>query len=396
MLNNVTSQETDTFEEVNKVLNKLIDNLNLVESKVLVLDSEKKKAKPKKKGGFSDMKTVILSAVLSLAILGSVVFGDVSKDTVNFNTMSTTDGIVTVVRDLIDDLNDEIRNAGGRASNIGTGNIYYVDSAVGNTTNAGTRPEWARSTIDSAVALCTANNGDVIAVIQNHGENLSTADGADIDVAGVAVIGLGDGTAAPELTYTATAGEFVIGAANVTLYNLRFVAGISAITMGISVEAAGDNATIVGCRFPEPATATFEFLDAIDLASGADGFEIYNCVYRHVSTTGPAHFIEAGNGVNKDMRIVGNDIAGEFSVSAIWSDTIDWWTHIERNTIANLTAGQHAIEFTAAAEGMIVYNNIYTNASPTSIDPGSMFCIENYVVDAINESAQLYPAAPTN
>ena len=38
MLKNVTGQETDTFDEVNKVLNKLIDNVNLVESKVLVLD----------------------------------------------------------------------------------------------------------------------------------------------------------------------------------------------------------------------------------------------------------------------------------------------------------------------------------------------------------------------
>lgn len=38
MLKNVSFQETDTFGEVNIVLNKLIDNLNLVESKVLVLD----------------------------------------------------------------------------------------------------------------------------------------------------------------------------------------------------------------------------------------------------------------------------------------------------------------------------------------------------------------------
>lgn len=392
MLKNVSEQETDTFTEVNKVLNKLIDNLNLVESKVLVLDSKKKKPK---KGGFVNMKTLILSAVLSLALLISITSAaDVSKDTVNFNTMSTTNGIVTVVRDLIDDLNTEIRNAGGRATNIGTGNIYYVDSNVGNTTNVGTRPEWARSTIDSAVALCTANNGDVIVVLQGHAENLSAADGVDVDVAGVAVIGLGDGTDAPELSYTLAAGEFVIGAANVTIYNLRFLAATGSITMAISVEAGGDNHNIVGCIAPEPATVTDEFLDFIDYAAGADGGGIYNNIYRHTSTTGPAHFLEAGNGENSDYRIVGNDIAGEFSVSAIWSNDADSWVHIERNTIANLTAGQHAIEYTAAAEGMIIYNAIHTNASPTSIDPGSMFCIENYVSQAINESGILYPAGP--
>ena len=46
-MNNVTEQETNTFEEVNKVLNMLIDNQNLMEGKILVLDS-KPKAKPKK------------------------------------------------------------------------------------------------------------------------------------------------------------------------------------------------------------------------------------------------------------------------------------------------------------------------------------------------------------
>lgn len=51
MLKNVTLQETDTFDEVNKVLNKLIDNLNLVENKVLVLDSlTKRKTRKTKKG----------------------------------------------------------------------------------------------------------------------------------------------------------------------------------------------------------------------------------------------------------------------------------------------------------------------------------------------------------
>lgn len=36
-MNNVTSQETNTPDEVNKVLNKLIDNQNLIEAKVCQL-----------------------------------------------------------------------------------------------------------------------------------------------------------------------------------------------------------------------------------------------------------------------------------------------------------------------------------------------------------------------
>lgn len=40
MLKNLTGQETDTSDEVNKQLNKIIDNLNLIEAKVLNLDTK--------------------------------------------------------------------------------------------------------------------------------------------------------------------------------------------------------------------------------------------------------------------------------------------------------------------------------------------------------------------
>lgn len=51
MLKNVTGSEADTFDEVNKVLNKVIDNLNLIENKVLVLDKTTVKKKDEKKKG---------------------------------------------------------------------------------------------------------------------------------------------------------------------------------------------------------------------------------------------------------------------------------------------------------------------------------------------------------
>jgi hypothetical protein len=51
MLKNVTGQETDTFDEVNKVFNRIIDNLNSTENKVLVLDETTMKKKLKKKKG---------------------------------------------------------------------------------------------------------------------------------------------------------------------------------------------------------------------------------------------------------------------------------------------------------------------------------------------------------
>lgn len=43
MLKNVTGQETDTFDEINKVMNKIIDNLNVVETEVLRMSAANKK-----------------------------------------------------------------------------------------------------------------------------------------------------------------------------------------------------------------------------------------------------------------------------------------------------------------------------------------------------------------
>lgn len=251
------------------------------------------------------------------------------------------------------------------------GNIFWVDSGEGSNGYKGTfdRPF---GDIDYAVSKCTANNGDIIIVKPGHTETMTAADEIDLDVAGIAVVGIGSGTDTPTLSYTGTAGELVIGAANITVSNIRLDAGISAVVMGVSVEAAGDNCTLDNLYFPEPGTSTFEFLDAIDLETGADYVTIQNCTFFNADATGGAHFIEAGNGVNNGLTVDNCYVYGEFSVSAIWSDTADLETLIKDCNITNLTAGEHAIEFTAAATGSIVNCITRTNAQATSVDPGSM------------------------
>lgn len=329
---------------------------------------------------------------LIILMFSGICLGEVDITEINFSTV-TSGTFDQSLRGWIDTLNTDITNAGGSIlSNRGTGNVYYVDSAVGSDSYDGTSPANAVATLDAAVALCDDNNGDVIYVIQGHAENLSTADGADLDVAGITVVGLGNGADMPELSFTQAAGELVLGAANIVIYNVRFVAATGSITMGISVEAGGDNCGVIRCMFPEPTTSTWEFLDAIDLASGADGFICAENIYYHTATTGPAHFIEMGNGVNAGTRIVNNEIQGEFSVSAIWSDTIDLRTYIANNTIRQMTSGQHCIEFTTTALGVIENNKMFADGEGTCLDPGSMIPIENYVCTAINQSAVLVPA----
>ena len=251
------------------------------------------------------------------------------------------------------------------------GDVFYVDSGTGSDGNQGTYQS-PFATVDYCIGRTTASNGDMCVVFPGHSETFTAADGFDVDVAGVAIVGLGVGANMPTFNFTDTDATVAIGAANVTLYNLRFVAGISAVVIGIAVEAAGDNAVIAYNVFPEPTTSTFEFVDAIDLASGADGVTIVGNIYFHADATGPAHFIEAGNGVNNDLQILDNYIYGEFSVAAIWSDTIDLEVLIDGNNITNLTNGQHCIEFTTTATGLIKNTICRSDAIATAIDPGSM------------------------
>jgi hypothetical protein len=271
--------------------------------------------------------------------------------------------------------------------------VFYVDSTTG--LDSGT---WGGTylkpfaTVDYAIGQATADKGDIIYVMPSHTETFTAADGFDADVAGVTIIGLGTGDDRPTFNFTDTDATVAIGAANVTLKNLRFVAGISAVVIGVAVEAGGDGAVIDNCAFPEPATSTFEFLDAIDLATTANDVRITNNEYYHTAATGPAHFIEAGNGTNHNLYIANNIIYGQFSVAAIWSDAIDLRVYVGNNVINNMTAAQHAIEFTTTATGFIVDNFMVSATFADTLDSGSMYVSGNKLAFALDSGSWDIPA----
>ena len=54
-------------------------------------------------------------------------------------------------------------------------------------------------TIAGALTKCLANRGDIIYVMPGYTETVATAGALDLNVAGVKIIGLGDGVIAPNL-----------------------------------------------------------------------------------------------------------------------------------------------------------------------------------------------------
>ncbi len=77
------------------------------------------------------------------------------------------------------------------------GDIFFVHSGTGTDgAGYGQNPDSPVATIDYAIGLCTDSKGDVIYVMPGHNEGLGNAQIA-VDVAGISIIGLGRGSAAP-------------------------------------------------------------------------------------------------------------------------------------------------------------------------------------------------------
>lgn len=247
----------------------------------------------------------------------------------------------------------------GKVFWVNNSSVIAEDGIGGSNGNDGTyRQPFA--TLDYAVGKCKAGRGDTIYIMPGHAESLTTADGVDVDVADVRIIGLGRGLKRAKFTYDLAAGEFVIGAANVRIENLWFVPSVTIVTKAIEVEAAGDNYEIVGCRFGDAETAgTDEFLICITVVAGADNGLIQGN-YMDMGTAGAATGITVATSIG--TQILDNVIIGDYSTSNIaFITTAPVATSIMRNVLVNGVAGglntEPVIEGLTGGE-MIVGDNL--------------------------------------
>ena len=173
----------------------------------------------------------------------------------------------------------------GGAPQVSTvkGNVFYVNSNTGSNGNDGKSWDYPLATVDYAVGLCTASNGDIILVAPGHAETVVAAAGIDLDVAGITVIGLGNGSNKPVITMgTLTTATLRFNAANVLLKNFRFVNDIDSLVKVINVNS--DYATIEDCDFVT--SSTKEALSFINLATTKDYLTVRRC--RFEQPTDPA------------------------------------------------------------------------------------------------------------
>ena len=262
-----------------------------------------------------------------------------------------------------------VEGLGMAGGGIGKGGILYVDSAVAGTSGR----TWADAvgTINAAIDLSSAYGW--IFVAEGHNEALA-ASGADADVVGLTIEGKGRGASKPTLDYDAATGTFDIGAADVTLINLRFRCSITGVVSGIDIQAGGDNAQIIGCEFGYGETqGTDEFLAAISVHQGASNVLIRDCWFNS-DEAGAAEAIRIG--CVSGIRIENNTIFGDYSVGGI-VQTVSTASgtagevFIRNNTISigemksdgGLDIAQPAIELIEGTAGWIADNRIASDVA---------------------------------
>lgn len=276
----------------------------------------------------------------------------------------------------------------------GTGSHFFVDSNNGSNSNSGLSPGQPVATLAYAIGLCTANAGDIIWLMPGHADTVSAAAGIVCDIAGITVIGIGEGSLRPSITFdTANTADMDIDAAGVTFKNVLFLAGFADLAAPIDVNA--DDFTLDGCFFREAAVNQNALVWIQDAAAGgSDRITVKNChcIDKDAANT---HFINfAGTG---DGHVVANNVLiGDWGTACIGGAGVVTNATIIGNRISNAaTDNDSCINFAATATG-ICMNNLACGgaAQANGITATAMAIAENYYgVVSEDLSAILEPIA---
>ncbi len=132
------------------------------------------------------------------------------------------------------------------------------------------------ATVDAAISACTAGAGDMVYVLPGHTETVTSTSIA-LDVAGVSVVCLSQGSLAPTFTYGAAAATITVSGANCSWKGGNFVANFDNVAAAFTIGAAV-NFKLDGGVFTENSDA-LHFLSIVVTGATdneADGLTVVN------------------------------------------------------------------------------------------------------------------------
>lgn len=282
------------------------------------------------------------------------------------------------------------------------GNVFYVHHSGTDSASRGSSPGTPLATIDYAVGLCSANNGDVIYVLPGHNEGLGDAT-IDLDVAGISVIGLGGGGiygpgVRPRIDYDHANSSIDIGAAGVTLKNITLLPSVTDVLIGIDVETLVVDTLIedVEALPGEDGAGVDDFALGIDIKVGCSRTRIVRYKQRqHASGAGYLAGIRL-TGATDDVIIESPDILikGAGAVAPI-----NGITTLSTNVVINrgrlVSDNEPGIEMLTGTTGVIqdtdIFSDLATIAAATVADGMAHFRVR--YVEVGNESDAIVKTA---
>lgn len=199
------------------------------------------------------------------------------------------------------------------------GNYWYVcnrTGANGSNGNEGTA-DMPFSTLAFAISKCVADQGDVIVILSGHAESIIAAAGIAVSVAGITIIGEGNGADRPTFTFsTATTATMTITAANVTIANIVGITGIDQVVSPFVISAAGCTLGLPGApvEWQDP-SSSFQAVRTVLTTSAADKLKI-NLKTIGV-TSGGTSPVNAIRLVGVDSGIINVDFYGRASTAVV-------------------------------------------------------------------------------
>lgn len=227
-------------------------------------------------------------------------------------------------------------------------------------------------TLGAAMNVCQPNQGWTIVVLPGHVESVTTT---PTFVAGVTIVGIGNGEERPTFNWTTAASQWSIGVNNVKIINcvLNFAATASTTTTK-AITIAGTSCRISGCRIIMATSSTQLATVGVELTTGADKFvfgadndseEGFNIVYSPstAAVTSPIKLTNAVDNVIINNNIFNNGL-GTTGGSNITMTTAPTNITIKYNDFYNTIASSTtALVGVASATGSVAFNNVYIQAA---------------------------------
>lgn len=228
-------------------------------------------------------------------------------------------------------------------------------------------------TLSAALLNCVADRGDTVYIAEGYTEAITGAWGG-VPIAGVRIVGLGDGTNRPTFNFTtATTANMALNAARFSFSNCVFTIGFDAVVAMLTVTAA--DVGFFDCEF-NTNNATMGAVQCIVTAATAARLRVVSCRFLGPAVnSGTTTTSQIDHEVGVDYLIQNNYFCGKMTQAIVNATTL-LRGNIDSNRFV-ISTGTVAITMASASTPFITNNRINVPSGSTPIVAAAGFVAGN-------------------